>query len=91
MKVWFSSMFVSRILLDFLAVLNVLLDCLPYVFHFLYCSLSVSLTDLSILGQGVVNGVPVKGCLGFISTINEERRSKSCFARQCSSSEVNHW
>ena len=90
LEVWLSVMFVSRILLDLLAVFNILLNCLPYVFHFLYHSLGVFLADSSISGQGVVNGMPVKGSSGFISTINKKGRSKSCFTRQCSSSKVNH-
>ena len=90
LKVWFLTMFVGGILLDLLAVFNILLNYLSYVFHFLYHSLGIFLADLSISGQGVVNGMPVKGSLGFISTINEKGRSKSCFTRQCSSSEVNH-
>ena len=90
LEVWLLVMFVSRILLDLLAVFNILLNCLLYVFHFLYHSLGVFLTDLSILGQGVVNEMPVKGSLGFISIINKKGRSKSCFTRQHSSSKVNH-
>ena len=50
LTVWLSVMFVSGILLDLLAVFNILLNCLPYVFHFLYHSLGVFLADSSILG-----------------------------------------
>ena len=90
LEVWLSAIFVSRILLDLLAMFNILLNYLPYVFYFLYHSLGVFLTDSSISGQGVVNGMPVKGSSGFISTINEKGRGKSCFTRQRSSGEVNH-
>ena len=72
LKVWFSVMLVDGILLDLLAVFNILLDCLPYIFHCLYYSLGILAANPLVLGQGVVNRVPVKESLGFISAINEK-------------------
>ena len=63
LEVWFSVIFVSRILLDLLAVFNILLNCLLYIFHFLYYSLGIFLANLSILRQDVVNKIPIKESL----------------------------
>ena len=72
LEVWLSAMLVSGVLLDLLAVFNILLDCLPYIFHYPYHSLGILTANPLVLGQGVVNGMPVKGSSGFVSIINEK-------------------